>query len=181
VIADWDRPAGPIELPWRPQPPTAPHGGATHLQGRWVVNRIVYRLARAGVDLDPGKCWPWPGAKSEAGYGRLASDPLGDTYVHRVMYREVRGPIPSDQEVDHLCRNRSCANPNPSHMEAVPRAENARRRRTENVSDGMCPAGHLFVPRPNGVRQCHTCHKDYHRAYNRAYRARRTADGNPVK
>jgi hypothetical protein len=45
--------------------------------------------------------------------------------AHRAVYLELVGAIPGDHDVDHLCRNKRCVNPD--HLEAVPRAENLRR------------------------------------------------------
>lgn len=149
--------------------------GVRFLQGLPILDRIKYRLVRAGIDLEPGPCWPWPGARNAAGYGRMTSDRHGgETYVHRIMYREVRGQIPDGCEIDHLCRNRACCNPD--HLEAVPRAENARRRRTDNVGDGMCAkGGHPFEPLRNGVRACRICYNARMVPVNRARRAAQRA------
>ena len=62
-------------------------------------------------------CWPWGGTIQSKGYGLV-----GGKLVHRVVYELVHGPIPAGLTIDHLCRNRSCANP--SHLEAVTMKEN---------------------------------------------------------
>jgi hypothetical protein len=66
-------------------------------------------------------CWVWQGRTDELGYGRLGQSRL----AHRAYYRMLRGPIPDDLELDHLCRNPTCVNP--AHMEPVTHAENLRR------------------------------------------------------
>lgn len=46
--------------------------------------------------------------------------------AHRVSWVLVNGRIPERADIDHLCFNRWCVNP--SHLEAVSRRENIRRR-----------------------------------------------------
>jgi hypothetical protein len=48
-----------------------------------------------------------------------------DQYAHRSVYVHLRGPIPPGMTIDHLCRNRSCVNPD--HLEVVSLKENVRR------------------------------------------------------
>lgn len=45
--------------------------------------------------------------------------------AHRWFYEQARGPIPPGYQLDHLCRNRACVNP--EHLEVVTRRTNARR------------------------------------------------------
>ncbi len=161
-----------MSKPWPLNDPTHPLAPAA-LRGRPVAERIMYRLHRAGVDTDPEKCWPWPGAKNAAGYGRYGSDP-DDQYVHRIMYRESVGPIPEGMELDHTCRNRSCCNP--SHVEPVTRQENQRRRRLD-ITGEPCRNGHVYEATSSGCRQCRN---EYMREYNRRYRAKRKAEGRPL-
>src|SRR5207245_6492477 len=66
---------------------------------------------------DADKCWPWRGTIQSKGYGHL-----NGRLVHRIVYELVHGPIPAGLTIDHLCRNRRCANP--SHLEAVTMKEN---------------------------------------------------------
>jgi len=56
-------------------------------------------------------------------------------YVHRYLYPLAKGPIPPDLELDHLCGNKRCCNPD--HLEAVTHGENMRRAAQEGVWSGQ--------------------------------------------
>lgn len=75
------------------------------------------------VDPDTG-CWVWQRAIKPEGYGYLTYKGK-TTYAHRLFFERVYGPIPKGMDIDHLCRNRACVNPD--HMEVVTRQENALR------------------------------------------------------
>src|SRR5947209_2044527 len=70
-------------------------------------------------------CWNWNGSKLR-GYGLFrVHSPQSMTYAHRFVYESIVGPIPEGLELDHLCRNPSCVNPD--HLEAVPHKVNVLR------------------------------------------------------
>lgn len=73
-----------------------------------------------------GPCWEWQRARSPLGYGRLRFQGRY-WFVHRLMWVLLVGPIPDGLELDHLCFNPCCCNPD--HLEPVTHAENLRRRR----------------------------------------------------
>ena len=107
-------------------------------------------------------CWEWTGARTAAGYGQIS---LGDgrrEYSHRYSYELLVGPIPAGFTIDHLCRRRSCDNP--EHLEAVTLAENKRRGMSiaaVNARKTHCHRGHEFTVantiRQSGGRACRTC------------------------
>ena len=81
------------------------------------------------VEDDRG-CWNYaPHRTPIGGYRQVLVSGSGATavieYAHRVTYRHLVGPIPAGMQVDHLCRNRTCVNPD--HLEPVTASENRRR------------------------------------------------------
>lgn len=125
-----------------------------------------------------GDCLVWTGCKS-SGYGRFG---LGRRSIraHRFAFALV-SEIPPGLELDHLCRNRACVNP--EHLEPVRHRENFMRSpiTMNRVHAGKthCPQGHQYEGEnlhilPNGWRQCRTCNRA-----NTARRRAREAAGGP--
>ncbi len=69
-------------------------------------------------------CWEWQRCRDKDGYGHMSR--LGVRYLaHRYFYERAKGSVPGGLQLDHLCRNPSCVNPD--HLEPVTNAENGRR------------------------------------------------------
>jgi len=107
-------------------------------------------------------CWPWVAAVTHTGYGRIN---IGGTIkrAHRIAYELVKGPIPEGLELDHLCRNRACINPD--HLEPVTHAVNMRRGYSANAAKTHCPQGHEYSDAntytySDGRRMCRHCQRD---------------------
>jgi hypothetical protein len=109
-----------------------------------------------------GGCWVWTGALNAAGYGAIGKDNKV-LRVHRVTYELLVGPIPEGLQLDHLCRNRACCNP--EHLEPVTNRTNWLRGQNPTavfLRDGICKRGHEVTPentykRKNGGLLCRLC------------------------
>lgn len=116
----------------------------------------------AKVDIgSPDTCWEWTGSLESGGYGHMRS---GHTTVkaHRFSYELAVEPIAEGLQIDHLCRNRRCVNPD--HLEPVTPFENWARGAhlgAVMLRTGECPLGHSLDAnpyiRPSGRRECRTC------------------------
>lgn len=109
-----------------------------------------------------GECWEWQGATTGNGYGSYL-DNGKRVGAHRFSYDLANGLIPPGLQIDHLCRNRVCVNPD--HLEAVTQRVNLHRGDTvaaHNATKTHCKQGHAFTEANTrigrqGERVCREC------------------------
>ncbi len=131
-----------------------------------LIGRFLAKILVSDTD-----CWEWTGSierSARGGYGMFRWN--GCTgLAHRFAYETFKGSIPKGLEIDHLCRNRKCVNPN--HLEVVTRSENHRRGLLGVLrNQPYCKNGHPFDETNTrvdslGHRICRTCHRELVRVY----------------
>lgn len=124
-------------------------------------------------------CWLWMAAVHRVkGYGTITVSraKLGLKHtsapVHRVFWEKVNGPVPAGMVLDHICRVRSCCNPD--HLRAVTQYENTMMATSEsptaiNARKTHCAkCGKEYGPRNRfGSRACIPCHRIYKAEWQR--------------
>jgi hypothetical protein len=113
-------------------------------------------------------CWLWTGALLREGYGQIGYTMDGVVtrwLAHRLVYTMIKGEIPKGLTLDHLCRVRSCVNPD--HLEPVTLKVNLLRGEgvgALNARKTACKRGHPFDAENtyvwNGKRICRECGRE---------------------
>jgi len=83
----------------------------------------------------PKECWNYTGSNLSNGYGRIWNGD-GHTVAHLVIWRMLRDPPPTCQELRHQCGNRLCCNP--KHLKIGTRSQNVE----DSKRDGTYKAPH---------------------------------------
>lgn len=106
-------------------------------------------------------CWEWQGTKGKFGYGQ--------TYyvdrtrnAHRVSFMVFKDMDVEGLDIDHMCRNIACVNP--EHLQKVTRRTNLLIGNTiarKNAEKTHCPSGHEYSTENTytcrNERQCRIC------------------------
>lgn len=121
------------------------------------------------VEKQADGCWLWIGAADRYGRMRVGIKSLG---AHVVSYRIFKGEIPDGHEIDHVCRNKLCVNPD--HLRVVPHRTNVRYAHDRepdahgNVTCPRCQNVYTLSDHPRG--SCPECVKLNGRTYYRRNR-----------
>ena len=113
-------------------------------------------------------CWEWQLYLTPQGYGRWNYRGRNG-FAHRIVYELLTNPIPDGLELDHLCRNHACVNP--EHLEMVTHRENVLRGESPHAKHARkthCKSGHEFNEhntywRSPTHRECRECRREYFR------------------
>jgi len=113
------------------------------------------------IQKHPHGCWMWTGTKCAKGYG-VMNLRMVQWKAHRLVCMMMGVPLPVDKVLDHICRKRSCVNPD--HLRPVTLVENVMLGNSfaaVNARKKQCPKGHPYKNR-GGMRTgryCPICNK----------------------
>lgn len=122
------------------------------------VDELPIRLGDKVIPEPMSGCWLFTGSLFN-GYGYGYDERTKKTRLaHRIVYELLVGPVPGGLQIDHLCRNRACVNP--QHMEPVTLGENVLRGigpTAINARKTRCVRGHKYSHRDKNQRFCREC------------------------
>lgn len=125
------------------------------------------------IPIPESGCWAWDRAVTSHGYGAQSLGRGRTAPAHRLAYEFAKGPIPEGLELDHLCRVRSCINPD--HLEAVTHEVNVRRGEAGGRFKTHCLRGHPMSGDNLRIgptqRHCRACCSLYFKNYRKAKRS----------
>lgn len=94
-------------------------------------------IAVGNFVVDPETdCWEWLGNRDAKGYGFIGTGGSSRQRAHRWVWETYVEPLEPGMQLDHLCLNPGCVNPD--HLEPVDNAENQRRRWTRTLQCRDC-------------------------------------------
>lgn len=125
------------------------------------VGAADYLDARIVPEPNTG-CWLWIPAVNDRGYAHVFYAGTKRAAAHRLPYELAKGPIRKGLVIDHICRTRSCLNP--EHLRAVTSRENTLCGfgiTARQADQTHCKRGHLFdeenTRSKRGWRECRKC------------------------
>lgn len=124
-------------------------------------------------------CWEWTGyLQKNNGYG-LIRNGKNMELAHRISFMLFKGPIKNNYVIDHICKNRSCVNPD--HLRQVTNNQNTLFNSDSpsalNKNKTHCKNGHEYnetnsrisiYKRKGYIREtrvCKICKTDYDKNY----------------
>ena len=140
-----------------------------HREGGFSLPKIIDEATRFWSKvMKTETCWLWTGLRYRSGYGRFS---LYGGKKGILAHQYPKGRAPDGLQWDHLCRVRSCVNP--EHLEAVTIKQNVLRgtgHSALNARKQQCLNGHSFdlfntYITPTGRRECKKCQQARDRVY----------------
>ncbi len=135
-------------------------------------NSIVFRMEQKIERIPFSGCWIWTGCADRNGYGVVGYN-RNHCLTHRLYFTLYRGEVPQGKEINHLCRVRSCVNPD--HLEAVTHTENMRYSPKTHIA--FCKRGHRRsgdnITIRGGMRHCKECDRMRSRIFQQKLREKR--------
>lgn len=140
-----------------------------------MVAKVQPLFERVFKKVEVADCWYWLGTIQPNGYGKININGQ-NKLAHRFMWTYLVGPIPKDYQIDHLCKVKSCVNPD--HLQPVTSQENIRRSsvavaaRNNFRLQAVCKNGHIRSSTntkiTNGYKRCLDCHYTWKAKRNNA-------------